>query len=110
MGAFFSSLVVSRSRPFIPAHSRADVSAAYSGRHSNCDRRSGILANLPQTLTSAPNPWNRVILRVHGVDALYRDLVERGLAPTSPRNAEWGERYFELSDPQGLVISFAELL
>jgi uncharacterized glyoxalase superfamily protein PhnB len=30
--------------------------------------------------------------------------------PTEPKNAEWGERYFELSDPQGVVISFAELL
>jgi catechol 2,3-dioxygenase-like lactoylglutathione lyase family enzyme len=52
----------------------------------------------------------RVILRVHGVDALHRDLVARGLAPTAPRDAEWGERYCEVTDPEGLVISFAELL
>lgn len=66
--------------------------------------------NLRQAPTSAGNPWNRVILRVRGVDALHRDLVEKGLAPTEPKDAEWGERYFELSDPQGVVISFAELL
>jgi catechol 2,3-dioxygenase-like lactoylglutathione lyase family enzyme len=66
--------------------------------------------NLRHAPTSAGNPWNRVILRVRGVDALYRDLVKEGLAPTEPKDAEWGERYFELSDPQGLVISFAELL
>lgn len=52
----------------------------------------------------------RVILRVRGVDALHRDLVARGLAPTAPRDAEWGERYCEVTDPEGLVISFAELL
>jgi catechol 2,3-dioxygenase-like lactoylglutathione lyase family enzyme len=52
----------------------------------------------------------RVILRVRGVDALHRELVARGLAPTTPRDAEWGERYCEVTDPQGLVISFAELL
>jgi catechol 2,3-dioxygenase-like lactoylglutathione lyase family enzyme len=66
--------------------------------------------NLRQAPASAGNPWNRVILRVRGVDALHRDLVEKGLAPTAPKDAEWGERYFELSDPQGVVISFAELL
>ena len=66
--------------------------------------------NLRQAPTSAGTPWNRVILRVRGVDALYRELVEKGLAPTEVKDAEWGERYFELSDPQGVVISFAELL
>src|ERR1051325_398243 len=35
---------------------------------------------------------------------------EKGLRPTAPRNAEWGERSFEVSDPQGVVISFAEVL
>jgi catechol 2,3-dioxygenase-like lactoylglutathione lyase family enzyme len=66
--------------------------------------------NLRQAPCSAGNPWNRVILRVRGVDALHRDLLGKGLAPTDPQDAEWGERYFELSDPQGVVISFAELL
>ena len=54
--------------------------------------------------------WGRVILRVHGVDALHRDLVEKGLAPDAPRDAAWGERYFEIPDPDGFIISFAEPL
>lgn len=66
--------------------------------------------NLRQVPTQAGNPWSRVILRVRGVDALHRHFVEKGLRPTAPRNAEWGERYFEVSDPQGVVISFAEVL
>jgi catechol 2,3-dioxygenase-like lactoylglutathione lyase family enzyme len=66
--------------------------------------------NLRQVPTQAGNPWNRVILRVRGVDALHRHFVEKGLRPTAPRNAEWGERYFEVADPQGVVISFAEVL
>ena len=66
--------------------------------------------NLRQVPTRAGNPWNRIILRVRGVDALHRHFVAKGLRPTAPRNAEWGERYFEVSDPQGVVISFAELL
>jgi uncharacterized glyoxalase superfamily protein PhnB len=51
----------------------------------------------------------RVILRVRGVDALHAALVGRGLAPDAPRDAEWGERYFELADPSGVVISFAQV-
>ena len=66
--------------------------------------------NLRQVPAQADNPWSRVILRVRGVDALHRHFVEKGLRPTAPRNAEWGERYFEVSDPQGVVISFAEVL
>ena len=88
------------------------LDVAFGGRDApfTTMRAGQCVVNLRQALTSAPNPWTRVILRVHDIDALYRDLVGKGLAPTSPRDAEWGERYFELSDPQGLVISFAELL
>ena len=64
--------------------------------------------NLRRAVPGAGHAGNRVILRVRGVDALYRDLLEKGLEPTQPRDAEWGERYFELPDPQGVVISFAE--
>jgi catechol 2,3-dioxygenase-like lactoylglutathione lyase family enzyme len=66
--------------------------------------------NLRQAATRAGRSGNRVILRVRGVDALHRDLVEKGLEATAPKDAQWGERYFEVSDPQGVVISFAELL
>jgi len=65
--------------------------------------------NLRQVPTQVGNPWNRIILRVRGVDALHRHFLGEGLQPTVLRNAEWGERYFEVSDPQGIVISFAEL-
>jgi catechol 2,3-dioxygenase-like lactoylglutathione lyase family enzyme len=66
------------------------------------------VVNLRQAATSGGSAWNRVILRVRGVDALHRDLVGKGLGPTAPRDAEWGERYFEIPDPQGVVISCAE--
>ena len=65
--------------------------------------------NLRHAGSSGGSAWNRVILRVRGVDALHRDLVEKGLTPTAPEDAEWGERYFEIPDPQGVVISCAEL-
>ena len=66
--------------------------------------------NLRELRTSAGNAGSRVILRVHGVDALHQDLVQKGLHPTTPKDADWGERYFEIPDPQGVVISFAEVI
>jgi catechol 2,3-dioxygenase-like lactoylglutathione lyase family enzyme len=52
--------------------------------------------------------WGRVIFHVPDVDALYRRVVEKGLSPqTPPRDAEWGERYFHVRDPDGHELSFA---
>jgi catechol 2,3-dioxygenase-like lactoylglutathione lyase family enzyme len=84
----------------------------YGGPHApfTTMRAGQSVINLRQASASAGHPGNRVILRVRGVDALYRDLVQKGLTPPEPKDADWGERYFEVSDPQGVVISFAELL
>lgn len=61
--------------------------------------------------TDAPGGrWGRVILRVRGVDALHREIAARGIDAPAPRDAEWGERYFEIADPDGIIVSFAELL
>ena len=54
--------------------------------------------------------WGRVIFRVDDVDALYRSLNAQALAPESPKDASWGERYFQLIDPDGHELSFAKLL
>ena len=55
--------------------------------------------------------WGRVIFYVSDVDALHDRAVAQGLRPdTTPRDAEWGERYFHLTDPDGHEISFAKPL
>jgi catechol 2,3-dioxygenase-like lactoylglutathione lyase family enzyme len=55
--------------------------------------------------------WGRLIFYVSEVDALYSRLVAAGRQPdTAPRDAEWGERYFHLTDPDGHELSFAQLL
>ncbi|MCC7103554.1 MAG: VOC family protein [Chloroflexi bacterium] len=55
--------------------------------------------------------WGRVIFYVSDVDALYRRALGAGLAPAAPpRDAEWGERYFHLTDPDGHELSFARPL
>jgi catechol 2,3-dioxygenase-like lactoylglutathione lyase family enzyme len=53
--------------------------------------------------------WGRIIFLVSDVDAVYARVVAQGLCPeTPPRDAEWGERYFHLRDPDGHELSFAK--
>jgi len=52
--------------------------------------------------------WGRVIFYHPDVDALYARLVAAGLKPAAaPHDAEWGERFFHLTDPDGHELSFA---
>lgn len=52
--------------------------------------------------------WGRVIFYVSDVDAMYEHIREAGFEPeTAPRDAEWGERYFHILDPDGHEISLA---
>ena len=47
----------------------------------------------------------------HDVDALYDRALAAGYLPaTVPRDAEWGERFFHLIDPDGHELSFARPL
>lgn len=55
--------------------------------------------------------WGRLILYVSDVDTVYKRAVQLGLTPEAPpRDAEWGERYFHLTDPDGHELSFARPL
>jgi catechol 2,3-dioxygenase-like lactoylglutathione lyase family enzyme len=52
--------------------------------------------------------WGRIIFYDPDVDALHARLIAAGFRPsTAPRDAEWGERYFHVSDPDGHELSFA---
>ena len=56
-------------------------------------------------------PWGRAIFYVSDVDAVHARALAAGLSPSMPpRDAEWGERYFHLSDPDGHEISIAKPL
>ena len=55
--------------------------------------------------------WGRVIFYVADVNAFYERALAAGCQPTTvPRDAEWGERYFHLTDPDGHELSFARPL
>ena len=52
--------------------------------------------------------WGRLIFYHADVDALYTRLVAAGYRPEGPpRDAEWGERFFHITDPDGHELSFA---
>ncbi len=72
----------------------------------------GNYLNLTAKTTATPLPaWGRVIFYVTDVDAFYERVTGAGLSPQFlPRNAEWGERYFHLSDPDGHELCFARPL
>jgi hypothetical protein len=49
-----------------------------------------------------------VIFNDSDVDALYRRVIAAGYQPdAAPRDAEWGERFFHLTDPDGHELNFA---
>ena len=55
--------------------------------------------------------WGRVIFYVADVDALHARFVAAGYPPdTPPRDAQWGERFFHVTDPDGHELSFARPL
>jgi catechol 2,3-dioxygenase-like lactoylglutathione lyase family enzyme len=52
--------------------------------------------------------WGRVIFYESDVDGLHARLLAAGYQPqAAPRDAEWGERFFHITDPDGHELSFA---
>ena len=50
--------------------------------------------------------WGRIIFHVQDVDATYMRALDAGVVPdTKPRDAEWGERYFHITDGDGHELS-----
>src|SRR5260221_8675949 len=52
--------------------------------------------------------WGRLIFYDSDVDALHASFAAAGYLPdTAPRDAEWGERFFHITAPDGHELSFA---
>ena len=67
--------------------------------------------NLLEGAHGAVSGWGRVIFYVADVDAFYAHALASGARPEfAPRDAPWGERYFQLLDPDGHELSFAKPL
>ena len=72
----------------------------------------GVYLNLAYREGYRPVPnWGRIIFYVDDVDEFYANVLAAGLQPdTAPRDAEWHERYFHITDPSGHELSFAKPL
>ena len=83
-----------------------------NNRHSPAFEQGSSYLNLVSQPAGRRWPWwGRVIFYVTGVDELYDRALAAGCQPTTaPRDAEWGERFFHLVDPDGHELSFARLL
>ncbi len=68
--------------------------------------------NVVQAPKDAPiSWWGRAIFYVDDVDVMYARALAEGFTPEAPpQNAQWGERYFHLTDPDGHELSFARPL
>lgn len=52
--------------------------------------------------------WGRIIFHVEDVDAFYAHVLAQNLSPDcEPMDAQWGERYFHLTDTDAHELSFA---
>lgn len=56
------------------------------------------------------NNWGWIIFYVSDVDEFWAYLKQKGFNPDKPRDAQWGERYFHMLDPDGHELSFAQPL
>jgi catechol 2,3-dioxygenase-like lactoylglutathione lyase family enzyme len=78
--------------------------AAFTSLHAG----TGFLNLIAETEARQWSWWGRVIFHHSDVDGLYALALAAGLRPHAPpRDAEWGERFFHLTDPDGHELSFA---
>ncbi len=89
-------------------------SVCYGGEQSSfssLNAGSGFLNLIAQPADQQWSWWGRVIFYVSDVDAFHARALAAGLKPdNAPVDADWGERFFHLTDADGHELSFAEPL
>jgi catechol 2,3-dioxygenase-like lactoylglutathione lyase family enzyme len=71
--------------------------------------RTGLASFKPEHMKGHPADGLVVALVVDDVDAQYERLQREGVAIVTPIETEaWGERYFQVADPNGVVIQLVQ--
>ena len=71
--------------------------------------RTGLPSFKPERLRGRAADGLLVAFVVEDVDAEYERLRAAGVAITTPLETEpWGERYFQVTDPNGVVVQFVQ--
>jgi catechol 2,3-dioxygenase-like lactoylglutathione lyase family enzyme len=71
--------------------------------------RTGLESLKPDTLRDRRAAGVLVVFVVDDVDGECARLEQQGVAITTPLQTEpWGERFFQVSDPNGVIVQFVQ--
>jgi hypothetical protein len=71
--------------------------------------RTGLESFKPESMRGRHADGVLIIFVVDNVDAECRRLEQEGVAISTPLQTEpWGERFFQVSDPNGVVVQFVQ--
>ncbi|MCC6381051.1 MAG: VOC family protein [Dehalococcoidia bacterium] len=71
--------------------------------------RTGLASFKPERLRGRPADGLLVVFVVEDIDGEYERIQREGVPITTPIETEpWGERYFQVTDPNGVVIQLAQ--
>jgi catechol 2,3-dioxygenase-like lactoylglutathione lyase family enzyme len=73
--------------------------------------RTGLATFKPDTMRGRHADGLLIVFVVDDVDGVCARLEREGVAITTPLQTEpWGERFFQVSDPNGVVVQFVQWL
>jgi catechol 2,3-dioxygenase-like lactoylglutathione lyase family enzyme len=71
--------------------------------------RTGLATFKPDSMRDRHADGLLIVFVVDDVDAECARLQEEGVAMTTPlETEEWGERFFQVSDPNGVIVQFVQ--
>ena len=71
--------------------------------------RTGLASFKPEWLRDRPADGLLVVFVVEDIDGEYARIQQAGVPITTPIETEpWGERYFQVTDPNGVVIQLVQ--
>jgi catechol 2,3-dioxygenase-like lactoylglutathione lyase family enzyme len=71
--------------------------------------RTGLETFKPDWMRDRPADGVLVVFVVDDADAEYARLQQEGVAITTPLQTEpWGERFFQVADPNGVIVQFVQ--
>lgn len=71
--------------------------------------KTGLSTFKPQGIAGSAGEGLLVVFVVEDVDAEYERLQAEGVTIVTPiETEEWGERYFQVADPNGVVFQFVQ--
>jgi predicted enzyme related to lactoylglutathione lyase len=71
--------------------------------------RKGLPSLKPESLRDTVVSGVLVVFVVEDIDSEYQRLGNEGISSTTPIETEpWGERYFQVTDPNGIIIQLVQ--